>query len=175
VLDRDRLISSLRAPSPALAISIIALIVAVAGGTFAVAALNNKKAKKIANKVVTRRAPGLSVASAESANPSLFAEVGSDGTVNAADSKGVTQANVSNGSAPGYYCFTNLSFAPRGGQATIDYNGSFGPGLDTIADLGLGNPVSGATCPAGTQVFVETRNTDQTGGTPAAFFIALYR
>ena len=37
-------------PSPALVISAIALIVAVGGGTFAFAALNNAKVKKIAKR-----------------------------------------------------------------------------------------------------------------------------
>ena len=39
-----------RRPSPALVISVIALIVAVGGGTFAFAALNKKTVNKIANR-----------------------------------------------------------------------------------------------------------------------------
>ena len=44
-----------RRPSPAMIISVIALIVAVGGSTFAIAASDNKKDKKIASKVVTKR------------------------------------------------------------------------------------------------------------------------
>jgi len=61
-----------RLPSPAIVISAIALIVAVGGGSFAIASLNSGKvkriAKKAANKQITKRAPGLSVSHANSAN-----------------------------------------------------------------------------------------------------------
>jgi len=57
-----------RLPSPALVISAIALIVAVGGGTAAIALTDNQKdkriAKKVANKQITKRAPGLSVKNA---------------------------------------------------------------------------------------------------------------
>jgi hypothetical protein len=59
-----------RLPSPALVISVIALILAVGGGTFAIAALSHhdkKVVKKIANKQITKRAPGLSVKKAKNA------------------------------------------------------------------------------------------------------------
>src|SRR5436305_3385882 len=59
---------TVRRPSPALVISVIAVIIAVGGGTFALAASDNKKDKKIANKVVTKRAPSLAVASAKTAD-----------------------------------------------------------------------------------------------------------
>ncbi len=60
-------------PSPALAIAVLALIVAVGGGTFALArggGLNHRIAKisnKVANKRITKRAPKLSVNYASSA------------------------------------------------------------------------------------------------------------
>jgi hypothetical protein len=61
-----------RLPSPALVISAIALIVAVGGGTFAFAISDNAKDKKIArkqaNKQITKRAPGLSVNHASTAD-----------------------------------------------------------------------------------------------------------
>jgi hypothetical protein len=56
-----------RLPSPALVISAIALIVAVGGGAFAIAASDNNRDKKIARKVVHRLAPKLSVKHAASA------------------------------------------------------------------------------------------------------------
>src|SRR5205823_12882143 len=91
----------------------------------------------MANRVVTKRAPGVSVAhsgtaetaggaatatSATSADPAAFADVSSGATVDAADSKGITQANVTNGSPPGYFCFANLPFAPRGASVVVDWN-----------------------------------------------------
>jgi hypothetical protein len=61
-----------RLPSPALIISIIALVAAVGGG-YAVAKGSDKKsdkkiAKKVSNKQITKRAPGLSVAHAKTAD-----------------------------------------------------------------------------------------------------------
>jgi hypothetical protein len=60
-----------RLPSPALVISAIALIVAVGGGAFAIAASDNNKdkkiAKKVANEQITRRAAGLTVKHAATA------------------------------------------------------------------------------------------------------------
>jgi hypothetical protein len=57
-----------RRPSPAMIVAIVALIAALGGSAVAGGVLNKKKAKNIANNVVTQRAPGLSVASAKSAD-----------------------------------------------------------------------------------------------------------
>lgn len=67
-----------RLPSPALVISVIALIAAVGGGSFAIAALNQGKVKKIAkrqaNKQIRSKAPGLSVNHANSADTATNAD-----------------------------------------------------------------------------------------------------
>jgi hypothetical protein len=59
-------------PSPALVIGSIALILALGGGSFALATSDNstdkKIAKKVADKQITKRAPGLSVKHATSAD-----------------------------------------------------------------------------------------------------------
>jgi hypothetical protein len=60
-----------RLPSPALVISAIALVLAVGGGTFAIAALSHHDKKvvtKIANKQINKKAPTLSVKHAQSAD-----------------------------------------------------------------------------------------------------------
>ena len=57
-----------RVPSPALVISVIALVVAVGGGTFAIASSDSKQDKKIAKKVVNKLAPSLSVKHATTAD-----------------------------------------------------------------------------------------------------------
>ena len=61
-----------RLPSPALVISVIALILAVGGGSFALAISDKKSdkkiAKKVANRQITKRAPKLSVNHANTAN-----------------------------------------------------------------------------------------------------------
>ncbi|HSD25397.1 MAG TPA: hypothetical protein VLB79_13840 [Solirubrobacterales bacterium] len=49
-------------------VAIVALIAALGGSAIAGGAINKKKAKNIANNVVTQRAPGLAVASAKSAD-----------------------------------------------------------------------------------------------------------
>lgn len=67
-----------RLPSPALVISTIALIVAVGGGTAALALTDNQKdkkiAKKVSNKQITKRAPGLSVKHAKTAGTATTAD-----------------------------------------------------------------------------------------------------
>jgi hypothetical protein len=79
-----------RLPSPAFVIASIALILAVGGGSFALAITDKKSdkkiAKKVANKQITKRAPSLSVAHANSAgtannltNPEPYHEIGAQG------------------------------------------------------------------------------------------------
>jgi len=60
-------------PSPALIISVIALIFAVGGGYAAAKGSDKKSDKKIANSVVTKRAPGLSVLQAKTADTAKVA------------------------------------------------------------------------------------------------------
>lgn len=168
-------------PSPALVVASIALLLGLTGAAVAGPGVLNRVitrskvqtiAKKQANARITARAPGLSVASsrtAESANPVAFAQVAADGSLNAANSKGLTQANLLNtGPIFGYFCFGNLPFVPRGGSATIDWNAG---NLDSVALIGLGG---NQFCPAGTELFVDTRLNGSSGSTPAGFFISLY-
>jgi hypothetical protein len=72
----------LRRPSPAMVIAIVALIAALGGTAIAGGVINKKKAKNIANNVVTQRAPGLSVASAKNADNATNA--GNANTANSA-------------------------------------------------------------------------------------------
>src|SRR4051794_38590096 len=106
-------------PSPALVLASIAVLLALTGAAIAgpraisralTKATVKKISKKQANALITKRAPGLAVASAQSAqsadsaNPSAFAQVAADGTLNPANSKGLTQANLINaGPVVGYY------------------------------------------------------------------------
>jgi hypothetical protein len=166
-------------PSPAIVLGIIALVLALGGTAIAgpdalSRAVTKSKVKKIAkrqaNEQITQRAPDLAVASAESANPVAFAHVLADGSVDAANSRGIAQANVTSGSPPGYYCFDGLSFTPRGGNVTFDWNTT--GSIDVIPAFGLGgNP----SCPSGTDFFVDIRVTDFSGSVPTAFFLTLYR
>ena len=73
-----------RLPSPALVISAIALVVAIGGGTYAIAALNGAKVKKIsrrqADREIKRKAHGLSVAHATTAANAIHATTADSAT-----------------------------------------------------------------------------------------------
>lgn len=62
-----------------------------------------------------------------------YAHVNSDGTVDLANSRNITQANVTNPQT-GVYCFDNLSFTPHNLVATIggQIGGGTGPTVPTV-------------------------------------------
>jgi hypothetical protein len=85
-----------------------------------------------------------------------FANVAADGTVDAANSKNVTTANVKNGT--GFYCISGVAGTVRNAVASLSF--------DTSSISGSGGSIrafvgAGAGCPAGTQVSVAT---DTNGG-----------
>ena len=73
-----------RLPSPALVISATALVIAIGGGTYAIASLNGAKVKKIskrqADKEIKRKAHGLSVAHATTAANATHAATADNAT-----------------------------------------------------------------------------------------------
>jgi len=69
-----------RLPTPALVISVIALVVAVGGGAFAIASGDKQQDKKIAKKAIKKAAPGLSVKHASTAD--IATAAGTAGTAN---------------------------------------------------------------------------------------------
>ena len=168
-----RSISKGRRPSPAMVVAVVALVAALAGtgvaATISVLDKGEKKqvkkiARKQANKRITKRAPNLSVANADSANPIAYAHVSAGGTI-LAETKGISQANLTH-PGTGRYCFSGLSFTPRGGQATVDF-------LDStvqFAQFAL-NPGT-INCPAGAQAMVGT--VDNGGTADAGFFVTFY-
>lgn len=103
------------------------------------------------------------VPSAASAQPVSFAQVSEDGVLNPANSKnvGAVKHNANE------YCFSGIPFAPKGGNATVDFNDS---GFD-YAQVGLGN--HNGNCPTGTQAFVVTLNSENTAD-EAGFFVTFY-
>jgi hypothetical protein len=70
----------IRRPSPAMIVAIVALIAALGGTAVAGGFITKKKAKNIANNVVTQRAPGLSVASAKNADHATNADNATNAT-----------------------------------------------------------------------------------------------
>lgn len=105
------------------------------------------------------------VPSANSANPTAFAHVNSNGVVDAANSKGITSPNVSR-PGTGTYCVTVPSFTPRGAQVTAQASGT----SLTSANVSVGGTGSCAA-PA---VQVLTFN-NLTVLTDIAFYVELYR
>jgi hypothetical protein len=149
----------------------LAVFLILGGGAYAAFHLprNSVRSKNIVNGQVkgTDVAEGTlgKVPGARSANPAAFAHVIYDGSVDTANSKGITQANVTyTGSLDDKYCFRRLPFRPRGAQVTVDYSDS--PNAVQVFHFDLGTLVP---CPPGTQAYVW-------GATDSAsFYIAFYR
>jgi hypothetical protein len=176
-----------RRPSPAMIIALLALFVAFGGTVYAGTKISGKTIRKnsepgnrikkdtVTGKQVKESTLGVvplatsatSATSASSANPIAFAQVSATGAVNAANSKGVVQANVTN-NGTGIKCFSGLSFTPKGGVATVDYNQSSD---GEVAQFGLG--VSGG-CAPGTQAFVYTEDTGSNLPENDGFFVLFY-
>lgn len=104
------------------------------------------------------------VPSANSANPSAFAQVGTTGIVNAAISKGITSPNVTKGGT-GVYCISVSAFTPRGGQVTTQAGGAA-----STAQIAV--PGTGGVCGGSVQV-----STFNAAGIAAdqAFYLEVYR
>jgi len=178
-----------RRPSPAMIMALIALFVAFGGTVYAGTKISGKTIRKnsepgnrikkdtVTGKQVKESTLGAvplatsatsanSATSASSANPIAFAQVSATGAVNAANSKGVVQANVTN-NPTGIKCFSGLSFTPKGGVATVDYKASDD---GEIAQFGLGTT---GGCPTGTQAFVYTDD-HAVGAEDNGFFVLFY-
>lgn len=114
---------------------------------------------------VEKLAPGFIAPTAEKL--SHAANVSSTGVV-LGGSLGIAQANVTHPST-GFYCFSGLTPAPVGGVATIDYAQA---GKNVTIQLGTGQ---GSVCPAGTQAFVNPRESaGKFDPLDAGFFVVLY-
>jgi hypothetical protein len=114
---------------------------------------------------VEKLVPGFIAPAAEKL--SHAANISSDGVV-LGGSLGIAQANVTHPSA-GFYCFSGLTPAPVGGVATIDYAQA---GKNVTIQLGTGQ---GPVCPAGTQAFVNPRESSgKFEAIGAGFFVVLY-
>jgi len=122
---------------------------------------------RLANGAVSveKLAPGFIAPAAEKL--SHAANVSSAGVV-LGGSLGIAQANVTHPST-GFYCFSGLTPAPVGGVATIDYAQA---GKNVTIQLGTGQ---GPVCPAGTQAFVNPRESSgKFDPIDAGFFVVLY-
>ena len=78
-----------------------------------------------------------------------------------------SQANVTH-PATGFYCLSGLTLAPSGGVATVDYSEA-GKNITIQFDTG-----EGPVCPAGTQAFVDPRESSgKFEPVDAGFFLVL--
>jgi len=127
-------------PSPWFIVGVIALAVGLVGtaiaGTDALdRAISKSKVKKIANKQINKAAPGLTVGNAQalggqpasayvSSSGVRLVRINSNGTIDPAQSKGVTQANVTL-EGTSNYCISGLDPAPINAQASIDFAAPF--------------------------------------------------
>ncbi len=134
-----------RLPKPALVISVIALIVAVGGGTFAIAGGGDNHIKKIADKEIKKKAPKLSVKKAKTAKEADHAT--------AADS--ATNADSA----------TKADSATTAGTANAAFNGFHNSGIAMPNSLGAGaNPIATlAVTKPGTYIILATLQGNQQG------------
>jgi hypothetical protein len=169
-------------PSPALVLAALALVFAMVGTAIAGPdAISNKitksKVKKIskkqANKAIDAAAPGLAVASAESAASAgvvgLYAHVGPTGTATESLSSGITSSNISH-PEPGVYCFSGLEGTLHTIDGTVD--SADGPGVVEASVI----PAGFVACPPTAQAELVTFTpdliefTDYGGG----FYVRIY-
>jgi hypothetical protein len=126
-------------------------------------------AKAVADAEIARLAPGLSVRSAATANSTaMYAQIASGGAVTT-NSMGIVQGSVVH-PEPGFYCFTKLRNAPKGGVATIDTNVAGGGSGGDLVQVGVGTI---RRCPAGTQAFVAIFKTEG-GFVDDPFFVVFW-
>ncbi len=180
-----------RRPSPAMIMALIALFVAFGGTVYAGTKISGKTIRKnsepgnrikkdtVTGKQVKESTLGQvpSAAAANSATTAttattarsltLFAHVNANGTVDGANSLGISSANVNNATT-GTYCFRGLPFAPKGFAAV----GEDTPASATNVTFEL-QPNNVLFCPAGTQLDVEV-STDAGAYTNKAFYITIY-
>jgi hypothetical protein len=187
----------LRTPSPAFVVSLIALFVALGGTTYAATSLpkNSVGTNQLKNGAVTKqkinkktisalrgsRGPigpagpmGATGSQGSTGSPGAngtavaYARVLDDGTVDTAQSKGISSANVSH-PGTGIYCFSGLGFTPHNAVGSPQHT-------TTTLSTFVNNGAVYASCPGTTQVSVVLEGDGGAGGdfaTDGPFMIAI--
>jgi hypothetical protein len=154
-----------------IATATVALLAAGTGATLAHSSasapqITPAQVKRIADAEIRRLAPTLAVRSARSIG--VYAQVSASGSVGG-NTQGISTANISHPSR-GFYCFSGLSPAPKGGIAILDALPSEGFSGPNQAQVGIGSP---NRCPAGTQALVATFSPNE-GFTDDPFMVVFW-
>ena len=166
--------SRIKRPSPALVVAILALVAAIAVPAFALTKKEKRVVKKIANAQITKRAPGLSVASAQNAN-----------TANsAATADSATTAESANSLDGAEFCRTDgvltlddddpeQVLCQQGAISVQTFCNASGPNtgatlrfVTTTGGTFLRSPVDNVASTATFQIMVAATVTDAPGGGP---------
>lgn len=190
--------STSRRPSPAVVISVLALICAMAGtalaGSDTFSKLTKSKVKSIARTQIAKAAPKLSVAKATTADKATSADNATTAT-NAASAdravsantiaygmftesgdlaeddrgKNLTTANVTHPAA-GVYCFGSLGFTPKSVMVAADNGFGF---EDTLVSARIATPPGGTLnpCPGTEPVRIKTWDVSSAALADRAFLI----
>ena len=161
---------ALRAPSPALVISLIALFVAL-GGTSYAAIISLPKNSVGTKQLKTGAVTAKKINASAHLSPVIYAHVLADGTVDASQSKGITQSMV-HLRVTSAFCFSSLPFTPKGGSVTMDFGDPYGS-LSEVGQLQISSTSQTANCNSGEPVEVATLS-DPSTYAPEAFYVVLY-
>jgi hypothetical protein len=159
----------LRRPSPGVVIGIIALFVALGGTSYAAVVSvprNSVGTAQLKNGAVTAK----KISAAARLSPVIYAHVMIDGTIDAAQSKGITQSMIHLRSTSAY-CFSGLPFKPKNGSVAIDYAHATTEDSE-LAELEISTGTA-TDCNAGEHIEVATISTPGTYD-QEPFYLVLY-
>jgi hypothetical protein len=139
--------SRIRKPSPALIVSLVAVLLAVGGTAFGGGSSNGR--------IVA------------------YAKVNADGGVAERKSLNIGDGNVLL-HPTSLYCFKNLPFRFKGAQVTIDFGG-VANGSREIAEFALGDPNGGACETSNVDAVVSTADANTGAFVPHPFFVQFYK
>lgn len=171
-------------PSPAMLVAVIALVAGLSGTAIAAdGGLTKKTVKKIVSKTVDKEAPELTVGNSEQLaneapaayrDPVAYAHVLTDGSVVAAESKGIATANVSVKPLASF-CFTGVPQF-KSVSVTPDFQSAGADNADVsalVALQGAGGFATGCAGVAGLQAEIAT--VVDSNFAPHGFYIQFHR
>ena len=116
-------------------------------------------------------AAALGGVAAASFAPVVYAHIRADGTVDASQSKGITDAMVHRRNIAAF-CITGLPFTPKNGTVTVDY-GLDADGSKELAQLQIASSGTALNCNTGENVEIATSSASGTFA-PEPFYLVLF-